>query len=155
MLTGARERVDVLIMSGTFFTQMQPRVAAMLTRRAQEGVDVRLCFGNPTSDAVALRDQEEGLKGALPAKIRASLLYYRPLLDVEGCQIRLHSTTLYNSLFRYDDDIFVNPHAFGEPASLNPVIHLRRIDGGTLFDHYTASFQRVWESAVPWTGIEG
>ncbi|GEM_PF-1427495 len=30
--------------------------------------------------------------------------------------MRLHSTTLYSSLFRYDDEIMVNPHAYGEPA---------------------------------------
>lgn len=155
MLTNARKRIDVLIMSGTFFAQMQPRVAAMLTRQAEAGVEIRLCFGDPDSDAAAIRDREEGLRGALSAKIRASLLYYRPLLHVEKCQIRLHQTTLYNSLFRYDDDIFVNPHAYGEPASLNPVFHLRRIDGGTLFDHYTGSFEHVWDMSSPWHGMEG
>lgn len=155
MLTNARERIDVLVMSGTFFAQMQPRVSAMLTQRAAEGVEVRLCFGDSTSKAVALRDKEEGLKGVLAAKIRASLLYYRPLLSVSGCQIRLHGTTLYNSLFRYDHDVFVNPHAYGEPASLNPIFHLRRIDGGTLFDHYASSFDHVWELSIPWHDQEG
>lgn len=152
MLTNARERIDVLVMSGTFFAQMQPRVAAMLRERAASGVEVRLCFGDPGSEAVSLRDQEEGLKGALAAKIRASLTYYIPLLDTQGCEIRLHGTTLYNSIFRYDNDIFANPHAYGEPASLNPVFHLRRIDGGTLFDHYVASFDHVWKLSSPWHG---
>jgi len=58
--------------------------------------------------------------------------------DVEGCEVRLHSTTLYASLFRYDDEILVNPHAYGEPGSANPVLHLRRIDGGSVADHYLA-----------------
>jgi hypothetical protein len=53
-------------------------------------------------------------------KIRSALTYYEPLLDVDGCEVRLHSTTLYASLFRYDDEITVNPHAYGQPASANP-----------------------------------
>jgi hypothetical protein len=27
------------------------------------------------------------------------------------------------------------------------VLHLRRLPGGRLFDHYQASFERVWEQA--------
>jgi hypothetical protein len=89
---------------------------------------------------------------ASAAKIRSALTYYRPLADVDGCEVRLHGTTLYASLFRYDDEILVNPHAYGEPASANPVLQLRRIDGGGVADHYMASFERVWVTAVPWLG---
>jgi transcriptional regulator with XRE-family HTH domain len=152
LLSEARRNVDVLVHSGTFFAQVQPRIATMLTSRAKEGVCIRLCFGNPNSDAVAVRDKEEGLGGTLQAKIRASLTYYKDLVNVENIEIRLHDATLYNSLFRYDDNIVVNNHVFGEPASLNPTMHLRRIDGGLLFDHYAASFDRVWNIAAPWPG---
>lgn len=154
LLTSAREHVDVLVMSGTFFAQLQPRVAAMLAERLATGVQVRLCFGDPTSDAVAVRDREERLGGTLAAKVRASLTYYRELAGQDGCEIRLHPTTLYTSLFRYDDEMIVNPHAYGEPASLNPAFHLRHIDGGTFFNHYASSFDRVWATAMPWLGAE-
>ncbi len=135
----------------------------MLAAAASGGVRVRLCFGDPASEAVTVRDREERIGGTLAAKIRSALTYYRSLADVEGCEsladvegceLRLHSTTLYASLFRYDDEILVNPHAYGEPASANPTFHLRRIDGGTIADHYMASFERVWETAVPWSGGE-
>jgi hypothetical protein len=33
------------------------------------------------------------------------------------------------------------------PAAHSPVLHLRRLPGGQLFDHYQASFERVWEQA--------
>lgn len=62
------------------------------------------------------------------------------------------ATTLYASIFRYDDDVLVNPHAFGEPASANPTLHLRCLDGGGVADHYLASFDRVWDTALPWEG---
>jgi hypothetical protein len=126
----------------------------MLTEAAQRGVTIRLCFGDPASQAVEIRDREEGLGGTLAPKIRSSLTYYRTLADLDGCEVRLHATTLYASLFRYDDEILVNPHAYGEPSSANATFHFRRLDGATVAHHYMASFDRVWAEAVPWSGAE-
>jgi transcriptional regulator with XRE-family HTH domain len=154
LLDDAQEHVDVLVFSGTFYSQTQPRVARMLAEAASRGVAVRLCFGDPSSEAVAIRDREEKLGGTLAAKIRSALTYYRSLAELDRCEIRLHATTLYASLFRYDDEILVNPHAFGEPASANPTLHLRRLDGGIVASHYITSFERVWETAQPWAGQE-
>ncbi|YCK41468.1 XRE family transcriptional regulator [Actinomadura sp. ATCC 39365] len=154
LLTDAQERVDVLVFSGTFYAQTQPRIARLLTGIAQRGVAIRLCFGDPDAQSVETRDREGGLGGTLPAKIRSSLTYYRTLPDLDGCEIRLHATTLYASLFRYDDDILVNPHAYGEQASANPNFHFHRLDGGTMAEHYMSSFERVWAGAVPWSGAE-
>ena len=63
--------------------------------------------------------------------------------------MRLHDTTLYNSIFRFDDDVLVNMHAYGAVASKSPVMHVRRIEGGRLFAHYMESFERVWNSRQP------
>jgi transcriptional regulator with XRE-family HTH domain len=154
LLSRVQENLDVLVFSGTFYAQTQPRIAQALAEGAARGVRVRLCFGDPGSDAVAVRDREEGIGGTLAAKIRSALVYYRRLADLDGCEIRLHATTLYASLFRYDDDILVNPHAYGEPASANPTLHLRRLDGGVVAGHYMNSFDRVWATAMPWSGID-
>jgi hypothetical protein len=151
LLQEAQEQIDVLVFSGTFFAQSNPHVAKMLAERAASCVRVRLCFGNPSGRAVALRGREEGIGDTLAAKIRASLTYYRPLLPEAGCEVRLHDTTLYNSLFRYDDTLMVNPHIFGQPASANPLLHLKRVDVAGWFDNYAQSFEAVWASAQPWT----
>lgn len=100
---------------------------------------------------MATREIEEPLlgEGVLASKIRVSLAYYRDLVDIDGVEIRLHSAVVYASLFRYDTEMIVNPHVFGRPASENPAMHLRR---GPIFDAYAASFDTVWESAVPWKG---
>ncbi|GAA1232156.1 hypothetical protein GCM10009665_22990 [Kitasatospora nipponensis] len=144
-------QIDVLVFSGTFFAQSNPRIATMLAQRAGAGVKVRLCFGDPHGRAVAIRGREEGIGDALAAKVHASLTYYRQLLGTPGCEIRLHDTTLYSSLFRYDNDLLVNPHVWGQPASANPLLHLQK--EGTLrwFDGYASSFDAVWDSARPWT----
>jgi hypothetical protein len=32
--------------------------------------------------------------------------------------------------------MLVNAHVYGAPAAHSPVLHLRRLPGGRLFDHY-------------------
>ncbi|RLV75879.1 XRE family transcriptional regulator [Streptomyces rapamycinicus NRRL 5491] len=150
LLQGAQEQIDVLVFSGTFFAQSNPYVAKMLTERASVGVRVRLCFGDPRGHAAAIRGREEGIGNTLAAKIRASLTYYRALLPEAGCEVRLHDTTLYNSLFRYDDNLLVNPHIWGQPASANPLFHLKKAQSNGWFDNYAQSFDAVWAGARPW-----
>ncbi|MBL1285304.1 XRE family transcriptional regulator [Streptomyces sp. NPDC057067] len=151
LLKGAQEQIGVLVFSGTFFAQSNPHVATMLAERASDGVRVRLCFGDSYGQAAAIRGQEEGIGDTLAAKIRASLTYYRPLLPEAGCEVRLHDTTLYTSMFRYDNDLLVNPHVWGQPASANPILHLRRAGTSGWFDNYAQSFEAVWATARPWT----
>ncbi|WP_028478604.1 helix-turn-helix transcriptional regulator [Nocardia sp. CNY236] len=150
LLREAIEQIDVLVFSATFFVQSNPQVVKMLTEQAGQGARVRLCFGDPNGAAVAARGREEGIGETLSAKIRASLTYYRPLLSQERCEVRLHDTTLYNSLFRYDENLMVNPHIWGQPASANPVFQLKRVDNTGWFDNYTESFDAIWADAQPW-----
>ena len=59
-------------------------------------------------------------------------------------------TTLYASLYRGDDVMLVNTHAYGSPASQSPVLQLQRLPGGQVFDHYAHSFEEVWATARPY-----
>ena len=106
-----------------------------------------LALGDPDSDAVQRRGDEEGIGAGLAARIRISLSYLAPALDAAGVQARLHDTTLYASLYRFDDDLLVNTHVYGALAAQSPVLHLRRVPGGRLVDHYLTSIDRVWASA--------
>ena len=54
---------------------------------------------------------------------------------------------LYNSILRFDDQMLVNPHIYSVPAFRAPVLHLRRIPGGPLFDTYVECFEHVWAQA--------
>jgi hypothetical protein len=76
--------------------------------------------------------------------VSAVLGYYRQLPD--GVELRLHDTPLYNSIYRFDDEMLVNVHAYGILAAYTPVMHLRRVDGA-FFNTYIESFERVWASA--------
>lgn len=105
--------------------------------------------GDPDSEQIALRGAEEGIAEAMAAKIRNVIVLYRLLLDVPTVEIRLHTTVLYNSIYRADDEMLINPHVYGTAAAQAPVLHLQRHDDGDLFGTYADSFERVWTAAKP------
>lgn len=68
-------------------------------------------------------------------------------IKVEGPTFRLHDTVLYNSIYRADDEMLVNTHVYGIGAYMAPVLHLRRLPGGGLFDTFANSVRQTWEGA--------
>jgi hypothetical protein len=147
LLDGAADRIDVLVFSGLFLPDGYPEVAKLFAAKAEEGVTVRLALGDPESEAVRLRGEEERIGEGMAARIRLSLVYLRDAIGAPGLELRFHATTLYNSIYRFDEDMLVNAHVYGAPAAHSPVLHLRRLPGGRLFDHYQTSFERVWDQA--------
>jgi hypothetical protein len=85
-------------------------------------------------------------RGVVAGRVGAVLGAYRPLADVAS--IRLHDTPLYNSLYRFDDELPVNVHVYGLLAAHTLTLHLRRVDGAYFHTH-VESFERVWSSARP------
>lgn len=93
---------------------------------------------------------EEGIcKGTIAAKVRNALAFYRPLDGLPGIEIRCHGTTLYNSIYRFDEEMLVNTHVCGLMAAHAPLLHLRRLSGGDLFETYSESFENVWNTVTP------
>ncbi len=147
LIDDALDSLDVLVYSGLFLIDGQADLVSRLIAKAEQGTRIRLAFGDPGSSAVAKRGDEEGIGENMSARVRLSLDAIRPALSTPGIQIRTHGTVLYNSMYRFDEHLLVNLHAFGSSAAQNPVMHLRRVPGGRLFDHFLQSFDRVWETS--------
>lgn len=145
----AGDAVDVLAYAALFLTDSHPDLPDLLAQKAAAGVRVRILLGDPESPAVRQRGAEEGIDQSLAARVELSRRYLAPTLAGTGARVRLHRTTLYNSLFRYDGHLLVNTHSYGAPAAQSPVLYLRQVPGGRLFDHYLGSFDRVWQTAHP------
>lgn len=147
LLARAEREVGVLVYVGMFLTET-PGLLKTLQTKGEDGVRIRLMFGNPASREVMRLSEDEGIgKGSIPAKARNALAYFHELSGTPGIEIRCHSTTLYNSIFRYDDEMIVNPHVYGFGAPHAPAMHLRRLASGDLFDMYLQSFEQVWDTA--------
>ncbi|MFD3679484.1 helix-turn-helix domain-containing protein [Streptomyces sp. NPDC058613] len=149
LLTAGRERIDILVYAAVFLHEAYPRLNDLLRERAADGCAVRIAVGDADSEHVQQRGQEEKFGHGIESRCRLALLHYRPLASVPGIELRTHGATLYNSLYRADDQVLVNAHVWGVNAYGAPVWHLRRHDSGGMFDTYADSFNAVWETARP------
>ena len=145
------EEIGVLVYAGLFLSE-DTRMQRIFKSKAGTGVRVRILLGDPGSQVVADRGEDEGVGDAMAAKIRNALALYRTLRAVEGVEFRFHRTVLYNSIYVADDQVLVNTHVYGTPAAQAPVWHLHKLAGGELTSLYLDSFERVWESATPAEG---
>lgn len=129
LIVGCREALDVLTYSGTFLFE-QHNICEIIREKSAAGVRVRFLIGDEQSAAVRLRAEEEGTSGGLEGRIQLHRRYLRDVAGLPGVEVRTHGTTLYNSLYRFDQDLMVNGHAYGAVTGHSPVLHLRRVPGG-------------------------
>jgi transcriptional regulator with XRE-family HTH domain len=144
LLTRARERIDVLAYAALFLPEQHLGLVKLLDEKCRRGCQVRIALGDPLSSKVAERGVEEQFGEGIVSRVKLALKHYDPLRSNPNASIRVHGTTLYNSIFRFDDEMLVNTHVWGLSAYGAPALHLRRIDGGGVFDTYARSFELVW-----------
>ncbi|ABD09526.1 hypothetical protein [Frankia casuarinae] len=147
--------LDILVYAGLHLPEANPSWVPEIQRRCGDGVQVRIAFGDPESEEVRTRGEEEGVGAGMAARIRYALSWYQPILGVENLQVRFHATVLYNSIIRFDDQMLINPHIYSMPAFRAPIVHLRKIDGGPLFETYAECFERIWAQSRVLENKEG
>lgn len=145
----AQDSIDMLGHAILFIPEQNSRLIDMLKEKVANGCRVRIAISNPDSKAVQMRDEEEGLGGTLPGRIRQGLYHFRGLMGTSGAEIRYHETILYNSLFRGDGDMFVTPHVHGLHGSMSPMIHIRRLGDNGIYATFRKHFEDVWGTTKP------
>lgn len=147
LLRGARQEVGMLHYAGLFLLDQQPDLLEMLTATADAGGHVRLLLGEPDCLADRIRTEEVVAgTGARRGEISAALDAYRPLAAHPAVELRLHTTVLPSSIYRFDDQMIVTTYVAGLPDALAPTLHLHR---GELFTTYTRGFEQMWTTARP------
>lgn len=149
LLDGAHEHIDVLAFAALWLWDSVPAFAETIAAKAADGVEVRVCLGDPDSPAVRIRGEEEGIGDRMAARCRLALDYAKPIAEVDPSAVRCSDLTLYTSLFRFDDDVLVNMHLWGNPACESPVLHSRASHDRGLGANALRSFERVWNGAQP------
>ena len=144
----AEREIGVLVYAALFLSE-DATLKRILADRARAGVRVRMLMGDPDSAQVAARGADEGIDDAVAQKIRNALVLFKGLREIDGVEVRLHETVLYNSIYFGDDELLVNTHVFGLPAAAAPLWHMRKVAGGEISLIYLESFERVWETGTP------
>lgn len=148
LLRTANDQIDILVYSGLFMTE-DPTMIKRLRGKAMAGARIRILLGDPDSEEMEKRGLDENIgHGTLGAKVRNALAFFKPLDGEAGIEFRCHSTILYNSIYRFDQDLLVNTHVYGFMAAHAPVMHLRQLSTGSLFETYSESFESVWNKAT-------
>lgn len=149
LLDAASQNVDVLAYAALWLWDAVPNFAERLAAKASSGVSVRVCLGDSECDAVRLRGNEEGVADGIANRCRLAATYVLPVQQADADSVRKTDTTLYASLLRFDDEVLVNSHFWGNPASDSPVFHFRRRGSSGIATTALRSFDRVWEQAQP------
>jgi hypothetical protein len=146
---GASERIHICAYAATWLWDSVPGFVATLCERSTAGVEVRVCLGNPDSEAVRLRGVEEGIDDAMAGRCHLAMTYAKPILDTPTARMRLMSNILYASTYRFDNDVLANFHLFGRPASASPVLHFQKRTETGLASRILASSEAIWDQAEP------
>ena len=75
LLDTAHEQVDILAYSALWLWDSVPNFAERVAQKLAGGITVRLCLGDPDSDAVALRGREEGSSDGMANRCRIAANY--------------------------------------------------------------------------------
>ena len=85
----AEQDIGALVYSGMFMAE-DVGVHRLFADRARSGARVRILLGDPDSPHVAERGASEGIDEGMAAKVRNSIVLFRPLQAIENVEIRLH-----------------------------------------------------------------
>lgn len=149
LLLGAGDRIDLLGFALLFLPEQHADLIPVLVQKARGGCEIRVTVADPTCEAVRLRDEEEALGGAIAKRITTALHYFRELRDLERVAVRLHTAPMYNSIFRFDDEMLVTPHLHGKPGYSSPALHLRKSVSDGLFAGFQSHFESIWATSAP------
>ena len=125
LFSKATEQLDILVYAGAFLIETLD-LADVLAWKVSTGTRIRVLVADPHSAAVGLRAAELSLAW-LPQRCQSTLDYLR---RVDGIRLRPHGASHYASLFRFDDLLLANTHAYGIWACHSPVLEVHKSSSG-------------------------
>jgi transcriptional regulator with XRE-family HTH domain len=149
LLDAATSKIDVLAYSALWLWDAVPEFAERVEIKIAQGATVRICLGDADSDAVLLRGREEGVDANIASRCRLAIAYTQGIRKHGPDTVRITGATLYASIFRFDNELLLNTHLWGNPAGDSPVLHLREHGAHGIAANAISSFERVWKTAQP------
>lgn len=145
----AEAQIDLLGYTLYFLPHQHPQLVELLIDKCEQGCRVRIALADPTSEHVRRRDEEENEAITLVPRIQSTLAAFKPLLECQNADLRFQDAPLYNSIFRFDDQMLVTPHLYGMPGRSAPLLHLRRLGPSGIFSRFSAHFEGIWSDSRP------
>lgn len=150
LLLGASEQIDLVGYAYPFVLELLPDAADIIANKCRSGTRARLAFADPDCPHVIERDNLEQMNGTLPGRIRNALSMLGPLATAPGCNIGLHTTHLYNSVFRFDNQMIVTPYLVRARGFQHPALHLRQLSQHGIFASFADQVEQIWDATTPY-----
>ncbi|WP_194816119.1 helix-turn-helix transcriptional regulator [Nocardia sp. XZ_19_385] len=150
LMLGASDQIDIVGYAYPFVFELLPDAAKIIAQKCQSGARVRLAFAEPDCAHVAERDTLEQMNGTLRGRIRNALSMLGQLDSTPGCRIGLHTVHLYNSVFRFDDQMIVTPYLIRARGYQHTALHLRRLSPHGIFSSFADQVEQIWGSVTPY-----
>lgn len=154
LLRNATERIDIIGYAYPFVFELLPNASEIVAAKCRAGATVRLGFADPDCPHVMERDGLEQMGGTLPGRIRNALSMLGPLTDTAGCTVGLHTSHLYNSVFRFDSEMIVTPYLFRARGYQHTALYLRRLSPHGIFESFADQFEQIWGTITPYPAKE-
>ncbi len=150
LLSQANEYIDLFAYALLFLPEGHPRLVELLREKATAGVRVRIGLADPAAPETTGRSIEEQLgPDGMAARIRNALLHFAPLKGLPGVDVRQYASPMYNSVFRFDEEMLVTPHLYATPGYRAPLLHLQRAGADGPFDQFAGHIERLWSISTP------
>ncbi|MEU3982683.1 XRE family transcriptional regulator [Streptomyces sp. NPDC026672] len=137
-----------------FFWTLVPAFSQTLRRKVKAGCRVRFLLGDPNGEVTRQREVIEDVTLTVSTRIHMTLQELGKLGDVGGLEVR-HSAPedavnhVSLSVFRFDDQALVTPHLARVVGHDSPLMHLRRVKHGGMFDRFAEHAEELWERSQP------
>jgi hypothetical protein len=148
LFASAKHEIGILDISSLFLAE-DSAIIRVLAQRMEAGVRIRIALHDPNGKRDSRLQAREDVKSTEATDVLTALKLYHVLQDKQGIAFRFHRSTLYNSIYRADNELLVNQHAYGVPASDGPVLHLRLHSLSSMAAPYFRSFESLWNTARP------
>lgn len=149
LLDRAERHIDVLAYAALWLWDTVPKFAERVELKIARGANVRICLGDPDSQAVRLRGQEEGINADMASRCRLAINYASGIHHVDADAVRVSGAILYASIFRFDEEVLINTHLWGSGAPDSPIFHFHRQTDQGITARALDAFERVWAAAQP------
>lgn len=149
LIDGASQQITFAGYTNYFVWQEQPRLAARLARKAQDGCAVRFIVGDPDSEVTRRREAAEAVPLTVGTRIRITLDALEKIKHSPGIEARFSDEHIALSVFTFDDQMLVTPHISNLLGHESPLLHLRRLGEDGLYDRFAAHATALWQNGRP------
>ncbi|MEV6758482.1 XRE family transcriptional regulator [Streptomyces sp. NPDC051214] len=140
-----------------FFWTHVPAFSQVLRRKTKQGVRVRFLLGDPDGEVTRQRETIEDVALTVSTRIHMTLEELKRVGGLEGLEgLEVHFSAPEDavnhvslSVFRFDEQELVTPHLARLVGHDSPLMHLRRVKEGGMFDRFAEHAEELWSRSRP------